>query len=216
MDIGKGDEMEPYWQQRYRDEGMIWGVEPSPTVYHAISTFNRHNVNNILVVGSGYGRNTKAFSSSFQVDGIELSYDAIQMALMWDENTNFIQGSILDELETNKKYDAIYCYDLLHLFLQHDRKTIILNCVKLLKNNGIMYFTCFSDKDQNYGKGKKIEEGTYEYKANKFSHFFSEEDLIKQFSEHDIVEVGSIKETLQYKDNETKEYLLRYIIVKKL
>ncbi len=208
-------EVQNYWNKRYRDEGMIWGSEPSPTAYHALDVFNKYNVKIILVPGCGYGRNTKAFSSSFQVDGLELSSDAIQIARNWDENTNFIQGSMLSEYEVSKKYDAIYCFDLLHLLLEHDRAKLIKNCASRLNySGGLMYFTCFSNEDRNYGIGRELEPGTFEYKANKYAHFFSEEDLRNHFKEFEIIETGSTIETLQSKDNQINDYTLRYIIVK--
>ena len=83
-----------------------------------------------------------------------------------------------------------------------------------MNHPGLMYFTCFSDEDQNNGIGRQLEEGTYEYKTNKYAHFFSEEDLRRHFVEFDIIETGSTIETLCYKDNQIKEYALRYIIVK--
>lgn len=75
--------MKNYWNKRFSSEGMIWGQEPSSTVYHARDVFKNNNVNTILVPGSGYGRNTKALSLIFQVDGIELSNDAIRLAMDW-------------------------------------------------------------------------------------------------------------------------------------
>lgn len=204
-----------YWEQRYREEGMIWGSEASPTAYHAFDLFRDYHVRTILVPGSGYGRNTKVFSSRYQVAGLELSQDAIQMAREWDQNSTFFQGSILNELEASKKYDAVYCFDVLHLFLQRDRMTLIHNCAKALNCQGLMYFTCFSDEDVNYGRGRQLEEGTYEYKADKYAHFFSEEDLRGHFREYEILGTGSTIETLHYMDNQTREYALRYIIVKK-
>ncbi|MGM1021419.1 MAG: class I SAM-dependent methyltransferase [Bacillota bacterium] len=206
--------MEDYWEKRYRNEGMIWGSAPSQTTYHAIDIFRKHNIKTILVPGSGYGRNTKAFSSIFQVDGIELSKDAVEIAMNWDQDTHFMQGSILSSIGRGKKYDAIYCFDLLHLFLSPERNILISNCIQKLNHPSLMYFTCFSDEDKNNGIGREIEEGTYEYKRNKFAHFFSEEDLREHFRGLEVIETGSTIETLHYRDNQNSEYTLRYIIVK--
>lgn len=49
-----------------------------------------------------------------------------------------------------------------------------------------------------------MEEGTYEYKSNKYAHFFSEEDLKSHFIEFDIIETGSTIETLYYITKTTK------------
>src|SRR5690348_15389583 len=99
--------MGDYWNKRFTEEGMIWGCEPSQTVTQAIDLFKKNNVHDILVPGAGYGRNTKAFSSYFQVDGIEISSSAINLAKEWDLKTNFIQESVL-EFSTSQRYDGIY------------------------------------------------------------------------------------------------------------
>ncbi|MBA9087893.1 SAM-dependent methyltransferase [Fontibacillus solani] len=206
-----------YWNDRFSNEGMIWGEAPSKTAYHALELFqnSKHTIRTVLVPGSGYGRNTKALSSFFRVDGIELSTDAISMAIKWDPKSQFIQGSVLEQLAGDKKYDAIYCYDVLHLFLQEDRQRLIHNCIQQLNEEGLMYFTCFSDEDRNNGVGGKLEEGTFEYVEGKYAHFFTEEDLIEHFEGLQVIETGTTCETLTYNDNRSKEYILRYIVVKR-
>lgn len=78
-----------------------------------------------------------------------------------------------------------------------------------------MYFTCFSNEDPNNGIGRKVEDGTYEYVEGKYAHFFTERDLIRHFEGFQVIETGTTKEILTYNDSRTKEYILRYIIVKK-
>jgi SAM-dependent methyltransferase len=195
---------------------MIWGKNPSNTVYHAIDIFRKDNVKHVLVPGSGYGRNTKALSSFFSVDGIEISQRAIDLAKVWDPKSTFIQGSVLDEAPIqNKKYDAIFCFDVLHLFLEKDRAKLIQNCYNHLSSSGIMYFSCFSNEDQHNGIGRRIEEGTYEYVAGKYAHFFTEADILSHFSQFKVIELGTTKEILSYNDQQSKEYILRYIVVQK-
>lgn len=208
--------MSSYWENRFTNEGMIWGESPSNTVYHATEIFKNNDVKQVLVPGSGYGRNTKALSSSFSVEGIEISQSAIDLAAQWDPKSTFIQGSVLDEAPLqNKKYDAIFCFDVLHLFLEQDRAKLIQNCYNHLSFSGIMYFTCFSNEDQHNGVGKRIEEGTYEYVAGKYAHFFTEEDLLSHFSKFIVIELGTTTEVLSYNDQQFKEYILRYIAVQK-
>jgi SAM-dependent methyltransferase len=209
--------MSSYWENRFTNEGMIWGENPSNTVYHAIEIFNKNNVKQVLVPGSGYGRHTKALSSSFSVDGIEISQSAINLATQWDSKSTFIQGSVLDEtLIHNKKYDAIFCFDVLHLFLEQDRAKLIQNCHNHLNASGIMYFTCFSNEDQHNGIGARIEKGTYEYVAGKYAHFFTEVDLLSHFSKFKVIEHGTTKEILNYNNHQSKDYILRYIVVQKI
>ncbi len=63
-----------YWDKRFKEEGKIWGESPSKSAYYALGLFRGHDIKSILVPGSGYGRNTKLFSSlGFKVVGIEIS-----------------------------------------------------------------------------------------------------------------------------------------------
>ncbi|GGH34293.1 methyltransferase [Paenibacillus segetis] len=191
---------------------MIWGKEPSPTVLHSRNIFKKYGVHKVLVPGGGYGRNSKALSSHFQVDVIELSPDAIAIAREWDPASQYIEGSAL-EMNLDKTYEGIYCYDLLHLFLCRDRHRLIQCCAQQLSTDGVMYFTCFSDEDPNNGIGKNLEPGTYEYKEGKYAHFFSEADLREHFHGYPILEMGTIEEVLIKQNHDPYSYLLRYIVV---
>ena len=73
--------MGSYWEGRFSGEGRIWGDEPSNTAVQALVLFRREQAKNVLVLGSGYGRNTRLFSGAgLQVDGIEISPTAVEAA----------------------------------------------------------------------------------------------------------------------------------------
>jgi SAM-dependent methyltransferase len=207
--------MSEYWNNRFKSHGMVWGDEPSPTAIHASEIFTALHLKSVLVPGGGYGRNTKALSTHFHVESIELSEDAIKIAQEWDPASHFIQGSVLD-IDLGKTYDAVYCFDVLQLFMQADRLKLIQNCVQHLKDKGLMYFTCFSNQDKRYGIGREVEPGTFEYKQGKPAHFFTEEDLKWHFKGLHIVEIGSIEERIANMNGGTDDYLLRYIVIEKV
>ena len=70
-----------YWEGRYAAEGKIWGESPSQSAHDALKLFLANNVKSVLVPGSGYGRNTKLFSTAgLDVTGIEISETAYKMA----------------------------------------------------------------------------------------------------------------------------------------
>jgi SAM-dependent methyltransferase len=206
--------MNQYWNDRFKVEGMIWGSEPSPTALHARDIFKQQQVQSVLVPGSGYGRNTKALSAHFKVDAVELSSEAATIARQWDSASFVIEETVL-EMNLGKQYDGIYCYDLLHLFLSQDRDQLIQRCKQHLRNGGYMYFTSFSDEDPHCGVGKNLEAGTYEYKEGKFAHFFSDKDLRDLFNGLHIIETGTVVEILTNMNQESHQYLLRYIVVMK-
>jgi len=207
--------MSEYWNQRFAQEGMIWGSTPSPTAFHAREIFRNFKLKSVLVPGAGYGRNTKVFSEEFETYGIEVTPAAKEMAVKWDPQSHFILGSALDVV-LDTQVDAIYCYDVLHLFLEEDRRRLVHNCLQQLRIGGMLYFTCFSDEDKNMGCGKLLEPGTYEYKKGKYAHFFSEQDLRMHFKDTEIVEMGSTSEELNSPEGGTHTYILRFIAAKKI
>ncbi|WP_410511851.1 class I SAM-dependent methyltransferase [Paenibacillus sp. BR2-3] len=104
----------------------------------------------------------------------------------------------------------------MHLFLQKDRRRLVANCLELLRPGGLLYFTCFSNQDPNNGCGRLLEPGTYEYKEGKYAHFFSEDDLREHFEGTEIVETGPYSEKLPSPEGGTHQYILRYIIARKM
>ncbi|MDQ0195691.1 class I SAM-dependent methyltransferase [Paenibacillus wynnii] len=207
--------MYDYWNQRFAQEGMIWGSDPSPTALLAMDLFRQHQSKSVLVPGAGYGRNTKVFSKEFETYGIEVTPVAIEIAAEWDPLSSFTLGSALDH-RLEIQVDAIYCYDLLHLFLQEERRRLVVNCLKQLRLGGVVYFTSFSDEDPNNGCGRLMEPGTYEYKEGKFAHFFNDRELREHFAGTEILDTGSYPETLKSPEGKSHSYILRYIVARKM
>ena len=206
--------MSEYWSQRFAEEGMIWGGQPSPSAEWAKQRFLEAGAASVLVPGAGYGRNTRVFASEFAVYGVELSEAALELAAEWDKGTTFIAGSALEQ-QLDHPADAVYCYDVLHLFLAEDRRRLIEASLGQVRSGGLLYFTSFSDEDPNHGCGVELEPGTYEYKTGKYAHFFSDADLRLHFAGTEIIETGSFTDTLQSPQGGTHEYILRYILARK-
>jgi SAM-dependent methyltransferase len=205
-----------YWNKRFTDGRKIWGDSPSKTAEYALKLFKNKNLYNILVPGSGYGRNTKLFSdANYQVVGIEISKSAIDIAQQFNPKTQVFQGSVLDMPFNNEKYDGIYCHNVLHLFLQKERIVFLKKCYKQLKNGGFAFFSVFSDNEGSFGKGKKIEENTFESKPWRPAHYFTEIDLIDHFKEYSVIETGEIEEKENHGELGPHTHILRYILVKK-
>ncbi|MFX0074524.1 MAG: class I SAM-dependent methyltransferase [Candidatus Hermodarchaeota archaeon] len=205
-----------YWEKRFIDGGKIWGDKSSTTAIHALYLFKRHSLNKILVPGAGYGRNTKLFTNAkLQVVGIEVSESAIKIAKNFDPKTRFIHGSVLEMPFNDEKFDGIYCFNVLHLFLKDYRILILRKCYSQLKTGGYAFFVVFSDKERSFGKGKRIEENTYESKPGRLVHYFTESDLREHFKEFSIVETGTSEDQENHGELGLHTHILRYIFVQK-
>lgn len=205
-----------YWDKRFVDGGKIWGDEPSKTAIYALELFKKHKLNSILVPGVGYGRNTKLFTdANLNVVGIEVSESAINIAKNFNPKTQFFQGSVLDMPFNDENYDGIYSCNVLHLFLNNDRISFLKKCYKQLRAKGFAFFVVFSDNESSFGKGKRVEENTYESKPWRPVHYFTENDLKEHFKEFLVVETGIIEDTENHGELGPHTHILRYIFAQK-
>ena len=204
-----------YWDGRFTEEGKIWGDSPSKSAHDALRLFLANNIKSVLVPGSGYGRNTKLFSSSgLDVVGVEISKTAFNMASQFDPRSKFNNGTVLDMSFDNRKYDAIYCFNVLHLFRQPERELFLQQCVRKLKDKGLAYFTVFSNEEESFGQGNETESNTFESKPGRPVHYFTEEDLRQHFHQFEIIKIGTIKDPENH-GGHAHIHILRYIFVRK-
>ncbi|MEI6841009.1 MAG: class I SAM-dependent methyltransferase, partial [Methanomicrobiales archaeon] len=207
--------MNTFWEERFSDEGRIWGTTPSRTSEYAVQLFNKAGVQCVLVPGSGYGRNAVAFvRAGFQVTGIEISTTAVALALQNSEGVRYHQGSVLDMPFDDSMYDGIYCFNVLHLFRKSDRAAFLARCREQLKEGGVMFFVVFSDREPSYGMGKKAEENTFESKSGREVHYYSAEDLVSEFRDFEVLEAGMMEDPEDHGDEGMHTHLLRYIYVR--
>jgi SAM-dependent methyltransferase len=211
------DNLAPYWDKRFEDENKIWGDSPSQTVYCALDFFQKHKAKKIFVPGAGYGRHTKFFSShGYDVCGVEISKKACAIAKENDPKTKIIHGSVLDVAFESESFDAIYAFNILHIFRETERSFFINKCYREVKNGGVCFFVVFSDKEESYGKGAEVEKNTFESKPGRPVHYFSSEDIKKHFYNFDIIEEGLINDKENHGDIGEHTHCLRYIVCKKI
>ncbi|MFX0082525.1 MAG: class I SAM-dependent methyltransferase [Candidatus Hodarchaeota archaeon] len=211
------DKNKAYWNTRFSKEGKIWGESPSQSALYALKLFKRYNIQNILIPGSGYGRHTKFFSEhDYIVIGVEISEIAIEIAKKFDSQTKFFNYSILELELIDVKFDAIYCFNTLHLFLKDERFLFLKNCFNQLNTNGFIFFTVFSEKESSFGKGKVLEINTFESKPGRPTHYFTENDLVDHFKDFKIIETGIIEERENHGAGGPHTHIVRYVLGQKL
>jgi predicted SAM-dependent methyltransferase len=140
---------------------------------------------------------------------------AFELAKVYDPDTKFFFGSILDMPFNNDVYDAVYCFNTLHLFLKENRFKFLRNCFTQLKDHGFIFFTVFSEKENSYGKGKRLEYNTFESKPGRPTHYFTEADLIEHFENFRVIETGLMKDKENHGILGPHIHILRYIFAQK-
>ena len=208
--------MNSFWEERFRDEGRIWGDSPSRTAVYAIELFKKMDICKVLVPGSGYGRNAEAFArAGFEVTGVESSKTAISIARQGSPNVRYHHGSVLDMPFDTMVYDGIYCFNVLHLFRKNDRMAFLQRCREHLKDDGVIFFVVFSDKESSYGTGRMVEENTFESKPGREVHYYTDEDLVSEFLGFEIIATGMMEDPEEHGQEGRHIHLLRYIYARK-
>lgn len=193
-----------FWELKFIDEQTTWGFEPSESAIMCKNTFLEKKVKDILIPGIGYGRNAKTFiDNGIKVTGIEISKTAINLAKLENGlDIKIYQGSVTDMPFDNKRYGGIFCYALIHLLNNRERKKFILDCFNQLKPNGYMIFTVVSKKASMYGNSKQLSKDRFEIIKGLNVFFYDSDSVKREFENYGLIEFSEIDEPIKHMENE--------------
>jgi SAM-dependent methyltransferase len=189
------------WDKIYSDDSAFFGEDPSDFAQKCYSYFKKYGVKRILELGCGQGRDTIFFASKgFDVHAIDASKVAMK-----NINQKIGQKNISLELrqfearETlpydSSYFDAVYSHMFYNMrFTDEELDFLFKESNRVLKNNGLLYFSVRSDKDVLYNKGKKIDNNIYE--INGFQIRFFTKRQIQSFLEN-YFEINNIEESYE-------------------
>jgi SAM-dependent methyltransferase len=115
----------------------------------------------------------------FNVTGSDLSEAAINRArkiYAKEKNVNFIVDDILNSNLQDNEFDYIFDRGCFHVLLPADRQKYISKIKQILKDNGILFLKCFSDKEPR-------QEGPYKFSPYEITDLFSESFRIDSIKE---------------------------------
>ena len=135
------------------------------------------------------------------------------MAGQFDPRSKFFNGTVMNMSFDNRRYDAIYCFNVLHLFRQPARELFLNQCIGKLKERGSMYFTVFSNEESTFRQGQETEPNTFESKPGRPVHYFTEADLRQYFCNFEIIDIGTIQDPENH-GGHAHIHILRYIFAR--
>ncbi|GEK33369.1 class I SAM-dependent methyltransferase [Kurthia sibirica] len=196
--------MSEFWEESFKENREMWGFKAADSTVKTKERFLENKVKTVLIPGFGYGRNAKVFmENGMEVEGIEISDTAIQLARTHQITVPIYHGGITSMPFNDKKYDGIYSYALLHLLPTGERQQFIKDCYEQLEDGGLMVFVTISQESPMYAKGKKIAENYFEIMPNLTMYFYNEQAIQKDFAEVGLKKVEKIIEP--HKENPDKE-----------
>ncbi len=145
---------------------------------------HRRKISNGKFLDLGTGPATQAIllaKLGFKVIGSDLSEAAINRARTVyanEKNVNFIVDDILNSNLNENEFDYILDRGCFHVLSPTDRQKYINKVKEILKDNGILFLKCFSNKEPR-------QEGPFK---------FSQEEIRSLFSKY--FRIDSIKETV--------------------
>jgi SAM-dependent methyltransferase len=189
------------WDRVYSNDSAFFGEEPSDFAQNCYSHFNRYDVKTLLELGCGQGRDSIFFASNgLDVHAIDSSKVAIENINQKIKGKNIAlhlsHFEVRQDLPFDSNYfDAVYSHMFYNMrFTDEELGYLFKESSRVLKNNGLLYFSVRSDKDVFYNNGKKIDSNIYE--INGFQIRFFTKIQIKSFLS-DYFEIKNIEESYE-------------------
>ncbi|WP_130736087.1 bifunctional 2-polyprenyl-6-hydroxyphenol methylase/3-demethylubiquinol 3-O-methyltransferase UbiG [Flavobacterium sp. J27] len=185
-----------FWESAFKDKQEMWGMSPANSAILARDLFIEKEIKDILIPGIGYGRNAKIFlEAGISVTGIEISQTAIDLANKHFGNKLTIHhGSVTQMPFETKKYDGIFCYALIHLLDELERKKLIQDCFNQLSKNGYMIFTAITKEAPNFGQGKQLGKDRFEFHKGAKIFYYDQESVKIEFEHYGLYEITEVDE----------------------
>lgn len=192
--------MTEFWEETFKDKQEMWGSEPARSAILAKDLFVQQGVKTVLIPGIGYGRNAQTFiDSGIKVTGIEISQTAIDLA-----NKHFgcglkiHHGSVTEMPFDNKQYNGIFCYALIHLLDENERKKLIRDCFNQLSENGCMVFTTITKEAHTYGQGLCIGKDRFEMFGGVKMFFYDRATIRDEFGRAGLLDITEVTENYPF------------------
>jgi cyclopropane fatty-acyl-phospholipid synthase-like methyltransferase len=175
----------PHWETLYRTqkvETMPWYNENFDSDLEKELDERKITNNHHKFLDLGTGPATQAIwlaKRGFNVTGSDLSEAAINRARQIytkEKNVSFIIDDILNSKFKDNEFDYIFDRGCFHVLLPADRQKYISKIKQTLKDNGILFLKCFSDKEPR-------EEGPYKFSPDWIRELFSQSFRIDSIKE---------------------------------
>ena len=171
----------PDWETLYKNqqvESMPWYNENLDADLEEELEKRKINQGKFLDLGTGPGTQAiKLHERGLNVTATDLSETAIKKAQsIYNSNNNnskkvdFRVDNILNSNLKENEFDYIFDRGCFHVISTDDRKRYIMQVTRILKDNGILFLKCFSDKEQG-------EEGPHRFSKDKLKEIFENENF---------------------------------------
>jgi ubiquinone/menaquinone biosynthesis C-methylase UbiE len=197
-----------HWEELY-SSGDYKLKKPESLILKSEPIMEKKKIKKILDLGCGSGRHMVYFGKKgYDVVGLDLSSVALKQAKSWlkdekIENYELIEDDMTNLPLSDNDFDAVISINVIHHNTLLEIEKTIKEIRRVLKDGGLFVATILSKRDYKFGKGKKLEEDTYQKEEGNviaIHHFFDEDGIKKVFSGFRVISLVE-KEKVQSKAN---------------
>ena len=189
--------MKEFWEDMFQKIGSAWSFEPTVSALQVSELFASKNFGKVLIPGVGFGRNAKPFvEKGMDVTGIEISETAIRLARENGLDFPIYHGSVMNMPFDDSVYDGIYCYALIHLLNQNERRQFLKNCYNQLLERGLMVFiTVSKGYTKLYENGQQISKDRFRIQNGLDVFFYDSVSIEREFVKFGLGRVSRNRRT---------------------
>ncbi len=195
--------MSKIWDKVYNSDRAFFGEEPSNFALLCFNHMKTNNVQRILELGAGHGRDSIFFASNgFEVEALDYSNVAIGLLDKIAKGRRLPISPRLFDVNgplpfQDNYFDAVYSHMLFNMrFSFEELHSILSEIRRVLKPRGLNFFSVRNQNDNSYGKGTEVDNGIYD--INGFQIRFFTEEEIRNLAEAEYFEILWIQE--EYED----------------
>lgn len=208
-----------FWDEKYKNSNFEWGLEPSLVGETALRKAKEHGYDRALDIGCGYGRDVLYLAShGIRAEGIDNSEAGIRMALNLAESrgleTRFILGDALVYAFEAEGYDLVLMSFARHLMPRPERQKLIDIIENLLEPGGTVIDMVPSVRDENYGMGEELEEGTY-LLHGRAMHYFTGKEMRNDYRSMAVDVLEEVKVFERHSDGRAHHHWTRMLVAHK-
>ncbi len=210
------------WNKDYEKSGRIWGENPGELAKAAVRYLKKNKSPseslNLLDIGCGYGRDAFYLSNNLKCNilGIDVSEKAIEIAMntvIKTKKHNLVFQSIDFASLGGDKYDIVFASNVYQILHPHEREAFRVAAKKALRPEGLLFLATLSTKDpEHYNKGVQVAGEENSFKDEKYLHFCTGEELMKDFGFLGIKELYEQRYT-EPRSNGTIHHHVSWILI---
>lgn len=164
------EDIRKFWNDRYENEGHIWGDDPSETA--DLLAQRLRPVSNVLEIGFGYGRDlVELVNQGHRVTGIESAVAGLTEATKQIQSkidsgqAHVLLGDFARASLPENEFDAVTSHRVLHLLGNNGLvRAFAQHAARVLKPGGLFYVSARDPRDFDPNTMNQVSPGIVEYK----------------------------------------------------